>query len=655
MLGKNTIRSLISMASLTALGVATNANAATWNTGQVIQGTSAVPTLGANWSVHRAGGANCTGPTTALTIPYSVMGSTWRGFRGTGYSNTLPVVANGVSGVATYGTGSGMVTSPPTTVLMHPDNNDCAVVRFTAPTSGPYGFFGQFSGAYPGNGTNGHDGVTPYIVRSNAVVAPTTGSLGSTASGIQNFTYNATLNAGDTVDFAVSRNNAIWADSTILRMNVDGPDPSATFRASRLDSEGESTCAIEQGTNTVHCWGRNGSDKQLGISATAAFKNVAVPSDRIVNYLAANPSFGPVTGLQRSLLTTCAKTASGGPFNGETFCWGENAHKVAGMASGGTTLTGNVPAFGLNNVTSQLGKYKKPRLDSHNGCLVVDDSSADNGKVRCWGINDEGGAHWYKGNLGHQTTGTNWAPSDTLQPTVPNISGASGVSSGYYACAITNGALKNVSCWGHKGLNWGPGVMGGGTTTPTFLPGGIPQVQVKTSATAIFSGAEKILVSGPAACALKAGSLYCWGLNATYGTLLGAPGSGYNYATLMPGPFASGVTDFAIGTQGICAIRGAGAQVFCQGMNLFGQMGRGNTDGKYYTFHSSLAGANVIFDTSPIAGVSGATSISAGRYFFCVTTNTGDAKCWGANQVGQLGRGTSGSTAHSGSAMNVIK
>lgn len=648
MLARKTLSSLLSMASIAALGAASNAQAATWNTGQVVQGTNAAPTLGANWSVHRRTGATCTGPEAALTIPYAVMGTSWRGFRGTGFNNTLPVVANGVSGVATYGTSAGMVTSPPTTVLMHPDNSDCAVVRFTAPTTGAYGFYGQFSGAYPGNGTQGHDGVTPYIIRSNAVVAPTTGSLGSTATGVQNFTYNATLNAGDTVDFAVSKNNAIWADSTIFRMNVDGPDPSQAFKANRLDAEGDSTCATEQGTNTVHCWGSNGSAKQLGLAVAAPFKSVATPSDRVIGYLAANPSFGPVTGLQRSLLTTCAKTS-----NNQTFCWGNNTHKVAGLATGGTTLGAN-PPYGVSNVTAQLGNYQKPRLDSHNGCLVVQ-GGVDAGKVRCWGINDEGGAHWYRGNLGHQTSGTPWSASDTLQPPVPNVTGASGVTSGYYACAIANGAQKNVICWGHAGQNWGPGVMGGGTATPTFLPGGIPQVTVKTSPTNIFTGAEKVLASGPAACALKAGALYCWGLNATYGTLLGAPGPGFNFATQMPGPFASGVTDFAIGTQGICAIRGAGAQVFCQGVNKFGQMGRGNTDGKSYTFNSALAGGNVIFDTSPVAGVAGATSISAGKYFFCVTTSTGDAKCWGANQIGQLGRGTSGSTAHSGTAMPVIK
>jgi hypothetical protein len=606
-------------------------------------------TASSPWEARAATGATCSTDLGLLATPWNGGGSSLPGVSvATNVGgHFLPAVFKNTTSSAAVGPQTQIF---PTQVALHPGTN-CAVLRFKAPQDGIYKVNGEFFAPTP-VGTPIH----PQHVNARILDKGTQVHTGvvSKPAGIQNWAIpsatNYHLQTGQSIDFAVDMgNNYFYGDTVLLTARVTRTgNLSNNFKATKLDAEGAFSCAIEQGTSQVHCWGDNGPSKVLGISAAAAFKNVATPSDRIANYLAANPSYGPVSGLQRSISTTCAKTSNS---PAQTFCWGGNNFKVAGMSVGGDTLIGNVPAYGLNNITGQLGNYQKPRLDSHNGCLVVQGGS-DDGKVRCWGINDEGGAHWYRGNLGYQTPGTNWSPSDTLQPAIPNVSGASGVSSGYYACAITDGALKNVTCWGHAGLSWGPGVMGGGTAPPNILPGGIPQVQVKTSTNTLFSGADKILVRGPTACALKAGSLYCWGLNATYGTLLGAPGPGFNFATLMPGPFATGVTDFALGDQGICAIRGAGAQVFCQGVNIFGQMGRGNTDGKYYTFTSAYAATNVIYDTSPVAGIAGATSISAGRHFFCVTTNTTDVKCWGVNNVGQLGNGT---TTHSGSPVTVIK
>ena len=596
----------------------------------------------APWEARRASGTNCTNDLGVINTVWTASGASLPGVSPSTQvgGHFLPAVFKNTT--------TGPASPPQMTVYasqvgLHP-GADCAVLRFKAPTNGVYKVNGEFfapSGSIHPQHVNVRVLDKGSQVHAGVVAKP---------NGINNWSipsstfYN--LQAGESIDFAVDMGNSYFYGDTVLlsaRVTKTG-DLSNAFKTNRIEAEGESTCAIENGSSKVHCWGQNGGT-QLGISAAAPNKNKATLADNVNAYLAANPSFGQVQDLQRSILTTCAKTTAN-----QTFCWGHNAHKLAGMATGGTTATGNVPTFGLNDITSQLGSYKRPRMDSHNGCLIVN-GGADNGKVRCWGINDEGGAHWYQGNLGHQTAGTVWSASELLQPPVPNISDASGVSSGYYGCAI-NGVQKNVTCWGHKGQSWGPSVMGGGWAAPTMLPGGIPQVQVKTAATSLFAGAEKILVRGPAACALKSGALHCWGLNATYGTLLGAPGPGFGFATSRPGPFSSGVTDFALGDQGICAIRGAGAQVFCQGVNISGMMGRGNTDGKYYTFTPSYAAANVIYDISPVAGVTGATSISAGRHFFCVTTNNSSAKCWGANNVGQLGNGT---YINSGSATDVIK
>ncbi|MCH8010167.1 MAG: hypothetical protein IIC91_15045 [Chloroflexi bacterium] len=67
-------------------------------------------------------------------------------------------------------------------------------------------------------------------------------------------------------------------------------------------------------------------------------------------------------------------------------------------------------------------------------------------------------------------------------------------------------------------------------------------------------------------------------------------------------------------------------RVFCWGGNDYGQLGRGTTD--------------TGLDPGRVEDLNGiAVSVSAGRYFTCAALASGEAKCWGQNAHGQIGGG----------------
>ncbi len=224
------------------------------------------------------------------------------------------------------------------------------------------------------------------------------------------------------------------------------------------------------------------------------------------------------------------------------------------------------------------------------------------GGVKCWGSNSNG-------QLGDGSLTSRSVPVDVsgLQGGVAALSAG---SSSFHTCALTSAG--GVKCWGQNTY----GQLGDGTATRRLAP--VDVTGLPGSVVAIATGSEHT-------CALTTGgAVKCWGWN-TYGQL------GDNSATTRVTPvnvtgLQSGVTAIAAGLGQTCAVTSGGAAT-CWGYNYDGELGDGTTTNR----------------AAPVAVIglqNGVAALSAGSFHTCVLTSGGGAKYWGNNASGQLGDGT---------------
>lgn len=295
--------------------------------------------------------------------------------------------------------------------------------------------------------------------------------------------------------------------------------------------------------------------------------------------------------------------------NNRGWCWGGNG---SGTLGNKTFVAAKLPVNVLKSDGSEIPNLRQIARNfrgAHNCAL---DASA---QLWCWGNNNEG---QLGDGINLAMGGRNYAQlvKTNSSTTLANVTAASlGLES---TCAI---ASDKVYCWGLS-LFGETGYMDQ-RSYPTVVDdaSGIP-----------FTGASQIGSGQRHTCALKSGSVWCWGQ--------GDQGQLGNSTTFLSsqvpvlvkkfdGTELTGVNQISNGQFYTCALTTAGA-VWCWGMNTNGQLGDGTIINKSRAVQVKKSSSVLLSNVS---------EISAGGAHVCARIS-GAIWCWGGNSTGQLGNGT---------------
>jgi alpha-tubulin suppressor-like RCC1 family protein len=384
----------------------------------------------------------------------------------------------------------------------------------------------------------------------------------------------------------------------------------------------------------VKCWGYGGSG-QLG---TGDYHNLGdQPNEMGINL----PPVSLGTGRTATAITagthhTCALLD-----NGDVKCWGWNVNGQLGL--GDVANRGDNPnEMGDNLPRVDLGPGRTATAVSAgwwHTCAIL-----DNGQVKCWGYNGNG-------QLGLGDTASRGDGPNEMGINLSAVLLGTGrtatkiAASGQHTCARLDNS--QVKCWGWNGsgqlglgdtLSRGDGLNASGQTE---MNDNLPNVALGPgrTATALAGGGYVHTCAR-----LDNGDVKCWGDNSTGALGLGDMANRGDSAGEMDGnllrvELGTGRTATAVSAAGdngfSCALLD-NAQIKCWGYNAFGQLGQGDT-------LTRGDGPNEMGDhllVVPLGTGRTATAVATGNGgFACAILENGQVKCWGGNDVGQLGQG----------------
>lgn len=322
----------------------------------------------------------------------------------------------------------------------------------------------------------------------------------------------------------------------------------------------------------------------------------------------------------------------------QVLCWGHNGTGQLGNGKVSSRPTAPVQVVGLAAGVTALALG-----EGHSCALEV------GGAVQCWGGNASG-------QLGTNRSGASNGQAASPQ-TVVNLPGqVKAISAGKsHTCAVIAGS-GDVYCWGSNAY----GELGIGTDEPLRL------APVRLSA--LTRPAIDVAAGETHTCVMEeSGDVYCWGSN-LYGQ------QGVSNSPVWVAGFVGNTVSIlshrlASGSDHTCAL-GSDSNTHCWGSNRVGQLGLGTMSSiepptglvpaKYFVGLAAGAGSSAALDETGTvwtwgAIASGATPFSSATVLpgnliatslylnqsnACAVAKSGAVWCWGANNLGQIGDGT---------------
>ena len=384
-----------------------------------------------------------------------------------------------------------------------------------------------------------------------------------------------------------------WGSNSQGQLGVETPTSTAPITAPMpvplvatpvaIAAGAQHTCAVRS-TGAVLCWGQNGTG-QLG---EGSMSSLAEPV--------------PVTGLDTGVAVsagatfTCARTS-----DGAVFCWGDDHDGELGTGRG-VTETRPVPLPANVKAIAAGGAHT---------CGVMPSATTTGGLgFACWGSNQAG-------QLGDNDGDDRAHPAPIEQPLVAGTIAAGAL----HTCAVD--ASGGLWCWG-RGSS---GQIGPARMVDTMVPVRVPLPAGVAAALSVATGDAHTCVVGSDA--IGTPLVACFGANDRGqlgdGTTTRATAAGVVFGGAAP------VTPVVVAAGGAhtCAADGAG-RLWCWGRGDRGQLGTGGTDDHLSPGEVALPDGNTV------------TSVSAGETHTCAVDQSGRVWCWGANDRGQLGTGAAG-------------
>jgi alpha-tubulin suppressor-like RCC1 family protein len=382
--------------------------------------------------------------------------------------------------------------------------------------------------------------------------------------------------------------DASVADSSLADASGDGASPlcMTSTCATFISAGGNHTCAV-MGDNAVKCWGENGSG-QCGPNADGGLQPVVVPG------------IGPAMQVHSGMASTCALLN-----DKSVWCWGGNQFGELGGGSGSIEPDGALVGSAMPVEVLSHGSASDLVIGASHVCALPLDSDAS---VECWGKNDFGQA----GVVDAAFVAT---------PTPVALDNVLGINAGAEETCFHRSSRPFAECIGENAegqLGQGDGAI---DTLSHPSPAAVDLPDSGGISTFVHSaGFDMGLV-------YKTGQLATWGADdlGQLGLLVDS-GESQPIPTIIGLDLVSGV---ALSESASCVFRSDSQNtVWCWGSTAYGQTG------------NTLVSGPVQYAPVQVPNLAGVIRITAGSNHFCVGLQGGAVECWGANNLGQLGRPT---------------